>query len=194
MFPLGELTKAEVRQIAAASGLKTADKQESFEICFVPDDNYRRFLNERMPDLESRIGAGDILRDGEKVGSHKGYPFFTVGQRGGIGAYGERMYVTGIDSQKNTISIGKDTALFRRRLIAHEVNLQAYDRLPHSLRVTAQVRYKDAESPATVTTMDDGRVEVVFDEPKRAITPGQSVVFYEGEKLIGGGVIDEVID
>ena len=190
LFPLGGLTKPEVRTLAAKYGLKTAGKEESYEICFVPDNNYRRFLHERVPDMTSRFAGGDIVWDGNVVGKHEGFPYFTIGQRSGIGAHGERVYVTGIDAETNTIRIGRNNDLLRTELVARDLNLVSAGELMDGFRVTAKVRYKDDGATASVFLLDGGRFRVVFDEPKRAITPGQSVVMYDGDRLIGGGVIE----
>lgn len=194
MFPLGELSKPEVRSMASELGLRTAMKQESYEICFVPDDRYDRFLNERIPDLQQRLAGGEILSDGKVVGHHQGYPFYTVGQRKGIGSYGKKMYVTGTDRERNTVSIGSDDALFRRNLIATGANWMGGDPALGTLRVQAKVRYKDEATPATVIVVSESTFRLAFDEPKRAITPGQSVVMYDGEVVVGGGVIEAVQD
>lgn len=194
MFPLGELTKPEVRSMAAELGLRTAMKQESYEICFVPDDRYDRFLKERVPDLQQKVSGGEIVFDGKVVGHHQGYPFYTVGQRKGIGAYGKKMYVTGIDHESNTVSIGPDDALFRRSLIATGANWMGGDPANGTLSVQAKVRYKDDATPATVIVDSNETFRLRFDEPKRAITPGQSVVMYDGEVVVGGGVIQTVLD
>jgi len=193
LFPLGELTKPEVRKLAAKYGLKTASKEDSYEICFVADNDYRRFLQERVPQLEKQISEGDIVLDGRVVGKHKGFPYYTIGQRSGLGAYGEKVYVTDIDAETNTVRIGRSNDLLRRGLIAKDVNLIGVETISGGLRVQAQVRYKDTPSPATASAEADGKVRVVFDEPKRAITPGQSVVMYDGEKLLGGGVIERIV-
>lgn len=194
MFPLGGMHKQEVRQLAQKFGLRNADKQESFEICFVADNNYERFLKERQPELESRVLGGDIVRDGEVVGKHRGYPFYTIGQRRGIGAYGKPMYVTAIDSATNSIRIGGERDLFHRGLRARSLNMISRSELSDGMPVYAKVRYKDEASPARVFAEGDGEFRVVFDEPKRAITPGQSVVLYDGEDVVGGGVIDSILE
>jgi len=192
LFPLGELTKPEVRALASRYGLKTAAKEESYEICFVADNDYRRFLHERVPGTAARIANGEIVREGKVVGTHDGFPYFTIGQRSGIGAHGERMYVTNIDADTNTIRIGRNNDLLRRELTASDLNLVSADILTDGLRVTAMIRYKDEPASATVVPLGDRRFRLLFDEPKRAITPGQSVVLYDGEKLLGGGVIEKV--
>jgi len=193
-FPIGELTKPEVREIALKFGLRTAAKQESYEICFVADDNYDRFLVEQVPGLEKQVAGGEIILDGKAVGKHRGFPFYTVGQRRGIGAYGEPAYVTRIESDTNRIYIGRGAELMHRGLAASGVNLVAIWELNQPLRVSAKVRYKDSPTPSTLSSAENGRILLVFDEPKRAITPGQSVVFYDGEDLVGGGVIESVVD
>lgn len=193
LFPNGELLKTEVREIAAKYGLKTAAKEESYELCFVVDNNYRRFLIERLPFLSEQLAGGDIVFDGRVVGKHQGFPYYTIGQRSGLGAYGERMYVTDIDAKANTVKIGRLNDLFHKELIAKDVNLIAFDSLNGEIRVQAQVRYKDTPSYATVFPYGNDCIRVVFDEPKRAITPGQSVVMYDGNRLIGGGVIERIV-
>ena len=190
IFPLGQLTKPEVREIARRLDLRNAAKDESYEICFVADNNYERFLKEQVPDLESRVSGGEVIEGNEVVGSHKGFPFYTIGQRKGIGAFGRKMYVTGIDSQKNRISIGSAGQLDHRELIASGVNWSGLDRPVTEIRVTAKVRYKDNDTAASVQPLDDGMIRVTFDDPKRAITPGQSVVLYNGDDLVGGGIVE----
>ncbi|HTK81767.1 MAG TPA: tRNA 2-thiouridine(34) synthase MnmA [Bacteroidota bacterium] len=190
LFPLGELTKPEVRSIAAKFGLKTAEKEESFEICFVADNDYRRFLKDRLPDIEERYANGDILFDGKIVGKHSGFQNYTIGQRSGVGSYGERVYVTEIDPESNTVTIGRNMDLQQTGLIARDVNCIGTPGLTEPVRVEAMVRYRDTPAPATVYPAASGTIRVVFDEPKRAITPGQSVVMYIGERLLGGAVIE----
>ncbi len=193
IFPIGELTKPEVRSLATRYGLKTADKEESFEICFVADNDYRRFLKERLPDIEERYADGDIVFDGKIVGRHRGFPHYTIGQRSGIGAHGERVYVTDIDAETNRVRIGRNNDLLHRALIAKEVNFVGIEKPEKEMHIHAQVRYKDTPSAATMIPEPDGHIRVVFDEPKRAITPGQSVVMYDGERLVGGGVIKNIV-
>ncbi len=192
IFPLGGLRKPEVRALAEKYGLKTAQKDESFEICFVADNNYRRFLKERIPDLDTKVPEGDIVLEGKVVGKHEGFPHYTIGQRSGIGAHKERMYVTDINARTNTITIGRGDDLLQTTLLARDVNLIGIEKLDDGMKIQAMVRYKDTPSPAAVHTNDDATIRIIFDEPKRAITPGQSVVMYDGEKLIGGGVIQDV--
>jgi len=194
IFPLGDLTKPEVRTIAEKLGLKTAAKDESFEICFVADDDYRRFIAERRPDLLPTLEGGDILRDGVVVGKHRGFPFYTIGQRSGIGAHPERMYVTGIDAGSNSVTIGRSADLLHRELLATRINYVSCSALDPGTRVLAQVRYKDTPTPATVYPAEADTLRVVFDEPKRAITPGQSVVMYADDRLLAGGIIEKAFN
>jgi len=194
LFPLGEMTKAEVREYARKVGLRTAQKPESYEICFVADNDYERFLKERIPEL-GKLEGGEVVMGNQVVGKHRGFPFYTIGQRRGIGvAAGQPVYVTKIHYENNIIEVGTQDKLMHRALLARDVNLIKADTLNGGLRVTARIRYKDEGSPATVYYVADGVVEVVFDEPKRAITPGQSVVFYDGDDVVGGGVIEKTID
>lgn len=192
MFPLGELDKQKVRELARKYGLRNAEKDESFEICFVADNDYERFLKERVPGLGARVAEGAIVRNGTVVGKHAGYPFYTIGQRRGLGAHGRPMYVTSVDQTTNTVHIGPEEDLLRTGLLARGVNLIGRGELVEGMEVQAKIRYKDEPTPATVYPNGDGSIRVVFGEPKRAITPGQSVVFYDGEDLIGGAVIDGV--
>jgi tRNA-specific 2-thiouridylase len=194
MLPLGEMTKPEVRSLAEQYGLTNARKQESFEICFIPDDKYERFLNERIPDLKKNVSGGNIVQDGQIVGMHNGYPFYTIGQRRNIGAHGQKMYVTDIDSNTNTIKIGTDADLHHRTLIADQVNWSGIPILEGRMRVLAKVRYKDDGTDAILSVVESGKIQVTFDQRKRAITPGQSVVLYDGNDLLCGGVIEQVLD
>jgi tRNA-specific 2-thiouridylase len=194
IFPLGDMTKSEVRKFSEEAGLRTAHKRDSYEICFIHDNDYKRFLRERMPELEN-LGGGDILRDGEVVGKHRGFPFYTIGQRRGVGvAAGEPVYVTKIDYRNNVIEVGTDEQLMHRALIARDVNLIKVNTLNGGLRVRAKIRYKDEGSLATVYHIEEGMAKVVFDVPRRAITPGQSVVFYDGDDVVGGGIIDRIMN
>jgi tRNA-uridine 2-sulfurtransferase len=187
-FPLAGLTKAEVRTHARRLGLVTADKPESQEICFIPDDDYRGFL---------RRHGGDIFRPGpivdpggRRLGTHVGLPAYTVGQRKGLGlSTGRAMHVIDLDPATNTVTVGEASALDRTRLIAEDVNFIACAPPREPLRVTAKIRHNHTPAPATVRALADRRAEVVFDTPQRAITPGQSVVWYDGDCVVGGGVI-----
>ena len=191
LFPLGGTTKAEVRETAARLGLPTAKKAESFEICFIPDNNYERFLKERLPDLAGGVGGGDLVMDGRVIGKHRGYPFYTVGQRRTLGtAVGSPLYVTGIEAQANRVHVGGKDALMQTLVTARSANMIKLDRLPPGLQVRAKIRYGDDGAPAEVVSADGGTFTIRFREPRRAVTPGQSVVLYEGDDLVAGGIID----
>lgn len=192
IFPLGDLTKTEVRELASRFGLKTATKEESFEICFIADDDYRRFLAEQFAKRDIRIPDGNIVFGGKVVGKHSGIPYYTIGQRSGIGAHGGKVYVTRLEPEANIIRIGIREDLYQQGLIAKGVNFIGIDSLKREMKVSAQIRYKDNPSPATVYPRGDGEISILFDEPKRAITAGQSVVMYKEDILIGGGFIDSI--
>jgi tRNA-specific 2-thiouridylase len=187
-FPVGELTKDEVRAHARRLGLATADKPESQDICFIPDDDYRGFLRRRDPAM---FRPGPIVdRAGAVVGSHAGIADFTVGQRKGLGAgTGARRYVLEVSPEDNSVVVGSARELERDRLVATDVNFIACEPPVDPLRVEARIRHAHTPAPATVRVLADRTAEVVFDTPQRAVTPGQSVVWYQGDLVIGGGVI-----
>ncbi len=188
LFPLGSMTKEETRRIAEGLDLPNAAKHDSQDICFVPDGDYAAFM-ERY--TGKRYPEGDFLdADGTPVGTHKGAVRYTIGQRKGLGiAMGEPVYVFEKDMERNTVSLGPEEKLFRRTLFAADVNWIAIPELAGPLRVKAKTRYRQKEQPATVSPAADGTVRVVFDEPQRAITAGQAVVFYDGDIVVGGGTI-----
>lgn len=195
LFPLGGMTKADARAKAAAYGLAVAGKGESYEICFIPDDDYERFLRERVPGLGDRVKGGEVVMEGKVVGTHRGYPFYTIGQRKGLGiASSEPLYVTGIDPASNRIEIGRKEELFHSGLIARNLNAVKYADFRNPLRVDARIRYRDQGGAATAAETADGKLRVEFAEKRRAITPGQSVVLYEGDDVVGGGIIETVLD
>lgn len=194
LFPLGEISKDEARRIAERLGVRTAQKQESYEICFIPDNDYTRFLRENVEGLDGRVKGGDVMFEGKKIGEHDGYPFYTIGQRRGLNvAVGEPVFVTEIDASRNTITVGRQEDLLHRGCVVRDVNMQKYPFPGSPLRVTAKIRYKDEGAPAELRPLPDGRVELLFDEPRRAITRGQSTVWYEGDDVVGGGVIEGVL-
>ena len=187
-FPVGDLDKSEVRDHARRLGLVTADKPESQEICFVPDDDYREFLRRRDPSL-FRPGA-IVDTEGAVLGAHAGVAAYTIGQRKGLGVTAATpLYVLDIDADANRVTVGPPTALERDRLIAVDVNFIACDPPREPIRVHARIRHSHRPAPATVQVRGDGAADVVFDEPQRAITPGQSVVWYRDDLVVGGGVI-----
>ncbi|MBI2461647.1 MAG: tRNA 2-thiouridine(34) synthase MnmA [Candidatus Rokubacteria bacterium] len=187
LFPVGRLTKAEVRARARALGLRVADKPESQEICFVPGD-YRAFLRAREPEA---FRPGPILDpEGRQLGEHRGLADYTVGQRKGLGlAVGRPLYVLALDPVRNAVVVGDEAALARDRLVATDVNVIPFERLERPLAVEARIRHGHPPAAALVRPLADGEVEVVFATPQRAVTPGQSVVFYRGDLVIGGGII-----
>jgi len=187
-FPVGALTKDEVRAHARRLGLVTADKPESQEICFVPDDDYRGFLRRRAPEM-FRPGA-IVDRQGSVVGTHAGIAAYTVGQRRGLGlASGRPLYVVDLDAGRNTVRVGQATDLDRDRVVAEAVNFIACEPPRTGQRVEAKIRHSHRPAAATVRALEGGRAEVVFDTPQRAASPGQSVVFYDADVVVGGGVI-----
>ena len=195
LYPLGDLTKEEVRRIAKDLDLPVHDKEESQEICFVEDNDYGRFLKEVYPEA---VKPGPILdRSGNVVGMHGGIAFYTLGQRKGIGAHqGLPKYVVEIDQNNNAIVIGDDEDTFGSELIADQVSFVSGKAPEKPLDLTAKIRYNSAEAKAVLEGYPDiresgnpGMVKVIFKEPQRSITPGQSVVFYQGDEVIGGGII-----
>jgi tRNA-uridine 2-sulfurtransferase len=187
-FPVGDLEKTEVRAYARRLGLATADKPESQEICFVPDDDYRGFLRRRDPDL-FRPGA-IVDGAGAVLGTHAGVAAYTIGQRKGLGLLGSTpRYVVDIDAGTNQVRVGPASDLERTHLVATNVNFIACEPSRDPIRVEARIRHSHRPAPAEVRPRADGTAEVVFDEPQRAITPGQSVVWYRDDLVVGGGVI-----
>jgi tRNA-specific 2-thiouridylase len=188
-FPVGDLTKAEVRGHARRLGLATADAPESQEICFVPDDDYRGFLRRRRPEI-FRPGA-IVDGDGVEVGAHGGIANYTIGQKKGLGlAAGRALYVIDLDPATNQVRVGPAAELERESLRAGSVNFIGCDPPAEPVGVEAKIRHSHRPAAATVRMLGPGRAEVRFAEPQRAITPGQSVVWYQGDRVLGGGVIE----
>lgn len=189
LFPLGGLTKPETRKLAAEFGFSVANKPESQEICFIPDNDYRRFLQERAPGL---LKPGPFVSPtGQVLGTHKGFACYTVGQRKGLGiALGQPMFVSAIDPATNTVTIGSESDIFSSRLKAHDVNWISGRQPQAPLQVLAKIRYSAQACPALVIPLPDGGIEITFETKQRAITPGQSIVLYEGNCVLGGGIID----
>jgi len=194
-FPLGEMTKSEVREVARSLGLDTAEKAESQEICFVPDGDYARFvedyarfeMNRSVDNQQGEI----ITTEGRSVGKHTGLYRYTVGQRRGIGiAAPEPLYVVKIDVPRNRLVVGRKSDLLGRTLIARGVNWLSIAPPTEPVRASARIRYRAAEAAATITSLPGGRARVEFDEAQPAITPGQAVVFYDGDAVVGGGWIE----
>lgn len=189
LFPVGELEKTEVRRRARELGLGVADKAESQEICFVPDGDYAAFIERQVPDADR---AGPIVdAAGEELGQHRGVHGFTVGQRRGLGLTSPRpLYVLRVEPEGRTVVVGEEEALLGDRLVARDVGWLSVPELAKTRRAEVQIRYRHEAAPATLSPLGAGRVEVIFDEPQRAITPGQAAVFYDGEVCLGGGWIE----
>jgi tRNA-specific 2-thiouridylase len=187
-FPVGNMTKAEVREHARRLGLATAETPESQEICFIPDDDYRGFLHRRRPDA---FRSGPIVDGtGVTLGSHGGVANYTIGQKKGLGlATGQALYVVDLDPDTSEVRVGPAADLERGRLWATAVNFIACDPPDGPLEVEARIRHNHQPAAATVRMVESDTAEVVFREPQRAITPGQSVVWYRGDCVVGGGVI-----
>lgn len=187
LMPLGDYTKEEIRKKCADMGLSTANKSESMEICFVDDDDYARFIC----DWANYKPQQGIIKDtfGNVLGEHKGLINYTIGQRKGIGAYGRPMFVLKLDTDNNELILGEKGMEFTDKLIAHSVNFLSGKEYIKPFEVQAKVRYQARPAKALITPMGDMRVGVEFEEPQRAVTPGQAVVFYEENKLLGGGIV-----
>jgi tRNA-specific 2-thiouridylase len=194
LFPLGSYVKPEIRRIAGELGLKSADTPDSQEICFVPEDNYSELLTLRLPHLKEQVVNGDIIYKDNIVGKHKGYPFYTIGQRRGLNiALGKAVYVSKIDPDKNIIYVDDEDKLYNSEFEAESINLMKLSAIEGKLSVNAKIRYKDTPSPALIEQISPGTILVKFEQPKKSITPGQSAVFYDGEDVIGGGIISKII-
>ncbi len=190
-FPLGNFSKPEIRQMALDMGQKElANKSESYEICFVPDNDYRAFLRHQVGDLDEKIGKGNfILSDGTVVGQHMGYPYYTIGQRKGLGiALGKPVFVLKIMPESNSVMLGDEEELLKSSALVKNINLVKYARLDSPLETVTKVRYKDAGMLSTISQIGDG-IQVDFHHSVKGIAPGQSAVFYEGSDLIGGGFL-----
>jgi tRNA-specific 2-thiouridylase len=196
-FPLGEMTKPEVRDRARQHELALADKPESQEICFVPSGDYKRFLDAYLAEQGEPLAdtSGEIVTTkGEVLGRHMGVQNFTVGQRKGLGlATGSPLYVIKVNGEKGQVTVGGNDDLMSRILIGQKMNWIAMDELREPIRVRAKIRHRHEPAAATVEEAGNGEVRVTFDEAQRAITPGQAVVFYDGDLVVGGGWIAEVL-
>ena len=194
LFPLGNMRKEEARAHARRFDLHTAAKGESFEICFIPDNDYGRFLRDRIDGLDASVRGGDIVFERQVIGTHDGYPFYTIGQRRGLNiAIGEPLYVTSIDAASNTVHVGRESDLYSKGCVVRDIVMQKHTYPDSEIRITARIRYRDPGAPAMLRPASEGRLIVEFDEKRRAITPGQSVVFYDGDDVVGGGIINSVI-
>lgn len=190
LMPLGEFTKEQTREKARALSLPAADREESQEICFIPDNNYVEFLRNYIPET---FKPGPILnKEGKILGEHKGILSYTIGQREGLGiAYKEPLYVIGIDKRENTITVGTREDTYHDEVYAKDVNYIGIEGLVEPSKVKAKIRYLHSESEAVLESLNGNGIRLKFREPQFAVTPGQSVVFYEGDTVIGGGIIHE---
>ncbi|MCK4428175.1 MAG: tRNA 2-thiouridine(34) synthase MnmA [candidate division Zixibacteria bacterium] len=204
IFPLGNLTKKEVRTKAKEHELKVAEKTESQEICFVADDDYPRFIKEWLENQGQgsggkgqgkKIKPGPIFNlRGEKIGEHRGIPFFTIGQRRGLStALGKPLYVVRIEADKNAIYVGENEALLKSTFIVSRLNWIAFDDLEKEIKCGIKIRYQHQPQEGRISPLTKDEVMVKFEKPERAITPGQSAVFYQDDVVLGGGIIDRVV-
>jgi len=195
-FPLGQFRKTEIRQMAIDMGYEElAKKSESYEICFVPDNDYRGFLKRKVDGLEEKVDGGNfVTSDGKILGKHRGYPFYTIGQRKGLEiAVGEPLFVLEIQPDSNTVVLGRENELLRKGMWVRGLNMIKYDSMKEPFESVTKIRYKD---PGTISMIEqvDNRMKVVFHDEVKAIAPGQSAVFYDGNDVIGGGWIENSFD
>jgi tRNA-specific 2-thiouridylase len=191
LLPLGGYRKTQIRQMAHDFGYpELAKKSESYEICFVPDNDYRGFLKRKVDGLEEKVNGGYFVnKEGKILGQHKGYPFYTIGQRKGLDiAFGKPVYVTAIDPDTNTVILGDEADLEKEQMNVTGINWIKYPGLDHEKEVITKIRYKDKGSLSIITPSEQG-ISVRFFEKAKGIAPGQSAVFYEGDDVIGGGII-----
>ncbi|EPY2274188.1 tRNA 2-thiouridine(34) synthase MnmA [Clostridium sporogenes] len=190
LMPCGQYKKSQIREIAKDIGLRVHNKKDSEEICFIPDNDHGRYIKNRFP---NKVREGNFVdKQGNVLGKHKGIVYYTIGQRKGLGiAFGKPMYVVDINPFKNEVVLGSIKDLLNTELVAKDINYIPFDTLKEPMEVEAKIRYSQIPSKAIITPIDDGRVRVNFHEKQRAITKGQSVVFYKDDLLIGGGIIEK---
>lgn len=188
MFPLGEKTKSDTREVARHCQLKTADKEESMEICFVPDNDYGKFLQQANLAAKHRGEIADTT--GRVLGYHEGIEFYTIGQRKGLGISSPKpLYVLELDPANNRVIVGDESALDRETFVADRCNFIPFDRLEGSMEATVKIRYNHPGTPATLVPLSTDKVQVSLHQPQRAVTPGQAAVFYQDDLVLGGGWI-----
>ncbi len=190
-FPLGNYTKPEVRKMAFDWGFTALSKKgESYEICFVPDNDYRGFLKRKVDGLEEQVAGGLFVdKEGNMLGEHQGYPFFTIGQRKGLGiALGKPMFVTDIYPDTNTVVLGEVDELMRNGMEVYQINSMKYPEIPEGIEAVTQIRYNDKGTLSRLSNNND-KVQVEFYANVKGVAPGQSAVFYEGDDVLGGGII-----
>ena len=191
IFPLGNMTKNSVRKIASEMGLASVKRKESREICFIPDNDYPRFLREHVSAI---VGGQIVNKQGKILGSHDGIINFTVGQRKGLGiSSAQPLYVVNIDAQTNTVIVGEKKDVYASEFIAADLNWLSVEDITAPLTLTVKIRYLHTEAEASLTPIGNDKVSVKFTSPQMAVTPGQAVVFYEGDVVVGGGTIERVL-
>lgn len=192
LMPCGEYTKDKIREIAKEIGLDVHNKKDSEEICFIPDNNHGRYICEAAP---NKVREGNFVdKQGNVLGKHKGIVYYTIGQRKGLGlALGRPVFVTDINPVTNTVVVGPEEDIFKTDLVCKEVNLISVDKLEGPMEVEAKIRYSAKPAKATISPMENGRVKVSFEDKQRAITKGQSVVFYKDDLVVGGGIIESLL-
>lgn len=191
LLPLGPYRKTEIRQMATDFGYpELAKKNESYEICFVPDNDYRGFLKRRVDGLEEKVAGGNFIdKTGKFLGKHKGYPFYTIGQRKGLEiAFGKPVFVTNINPENNTVMLGDEEDLEQNEMIVGKLNLIKYESLSPGMEAVTKIRYKDKGCISNLYP-ENGTLKIQFYENVKGIAPGQSAVFYEGDDVLGGGII-----
>lgn len=191
ILPLGSYDKEAIRQIARNLGFNTlAAKRESFDVCFIADNDYRKFLKKQVQDIAPYLGNGYFVDEsGNTMGKHRGFPFYTVGQRKGLDvAAGYPVYVKNINARTNTITLAPQESLLQKEMLIHQTNFPAFRQLPHGLEVKTKIRYRHPGVKSKLY-MDKSMVKVIFDEPVSAVAPGQSAVFMQGDTVVGGGII-----
>lgn len=192
-FPLGGFDKPTIRQMALDRGYQElAKKSESFEICFVPDNDYRGFLKRKVEGLAEKVNGGNFIdTEGNVVGQHKGYPFYTIGQRKGLEvAFGDPRYVVKINAKTNEVILGTKEDLNKKEVFVRQPNIMKYETISGEMEALSKIRYKDKGTNSSISLLEDGRVKIDFYDNVQGVAPGQSAVFYEGNDLIGGGFID----
>ena len=192
LMPCGEFTKDKIREIAKEIGLDVHNKKDSEEICFIPDNNHGRYICEAAP---NKVRPGNFVdKYGNVLGKHKGIVYYTIGQRKGLGlALGRPVFVTDINPVTNTVVVGPEEDIFKTDLVCKDINFISIDKLEGPMEVEAKIRYSARPAKATISPMENGRVKVSFEDKQRAITKGQSVVFYKDDLVVGGGIIESLL-
>ncbi|MDI9337764.1 MAG: tRNA 2-thiouridine(34) synthase MnmA [Alphaproteobacteria bacterium] len=196
LLPLGKYLKTDIRKMALDFGYENLSKKlESYEICFIPNNDYREFLYHKEPDkIQSLQGGWFINKLGEKLGQHKGYPFYTIGQRKGLDiAFGKPIYVIQIKPETNEVVLGEESELLGNSMLVSKTNFIKYPFIENGMQVVTRIRYKDSGMLSNLFVETNGHLRVVFQEDVKGITAGQSAVFYEGNEVVGGGIIEKMI-